>query len=280
MNRFKLDENVIISFSGGRTSGLMLHKTLEVFGGKLPDNYKVLFQNTGKERLETLDFVHEVEKQWDVPIVWLEFVYDEDSKKRFKIVDYETASRGGDPFSAMIEWKGILPNPVMRTCTQHLKVGVMRSFVRNSLLWDGWSNFIGIRYDEPRRWRIEGIDPQYKREERMLPLRHAGITEKDVMKFWSAQPFDLMLKQHEGNCDLCFLKGRSKKLRIIRDNPSLAQWWIDEENKPRKFKTGVKKARFRNDQTYKDLLRIVKDQPMLPGLDNNIDDLGDCLCHD
>jgi hypothetical protein len=41
--------------------------------------------------------------------------------------------------------------------------------------------------------------------------------------------FDLQLDQHEGNCDLCFLKGAGKIQRIMRARPDLADWWIQME---------------------------------------------------
>lgn len=49
------------------------------------------------------------------------------------------------------------------------------------------------------------------------------------MEFWSNQPFDLGLRQHEGNCDLCFLKSTGKILAIMKDRPELADWWIERE---------------------------------------------------
>jgi hypothetical protein len=52
---------------------------------------------------------------------------------------------------------------------------------------------------------------------------------QDVMAFWAAQPFDLGLRPWEGNCDLCFLKGRGIRKAIIRDNPASADWWIEQE---------------------------------------------------
>ena len=51
--------NVQISFSGGRTSGYMLHAIMEANGG-LPERARVVFANTGRERNETLDFVQEI----------------------------------------------------------------------------------------------------------------------------------------------------------------------------------------------------------------------------
>ena len=70
---YKVDGPALVSFSGGRTSGYMLFRILEAYGGSLPDDMHVVFANTGKERLETLDFVSECAQRWCVEIVWLEY---------------------------------------------------------------------------------------------------------------------------------------------------------------------------------------------------------------
>ena len=72
---FALETPSVISFSGGRTSGLMLYRILEAYGFKLPDGIKVIFCNTGKERAETLDFVERCSQEWGVDITWLEYRY-------------------------------------------------------------------------------------------------------------------------------------------------------------------------------------------------------------
>jgi 3'-phosphoadenosine 5'-phosphosulfate sulfotransferase (PAPS reductase)/FAD synthetase len=95
MNPFQITGPTCISFSGGRTSAYMLWRVLQSNGGKLPDETVVCFQNTGKEREETLEFVRDCSKNWDVPITWLEFT---DSETQFKVVDFDSASRNGEPF--------------------------------------------------------------------------------------------------------------------------------------------------------------------------------------
>ena len=65
----------------------------------------------------------------------------------------------------------------------------------------------------------------------MLPLADAGVREADVIEWWKKQPFDLGIPSYAGNCDLCYLKGRAKLIRIIREDPSLADWWIEQEAK-------------------------------------------------
>ena len=49
MNPYKIPRPALISFSGGRTSGFMLHNIIQAYGGKLPDDIHVVFANTGKE---------------------------------------------------------------------------------------------------------------------------------------------------------------------------------------------------------------------------------------
>jgi len=153
---FKIIEPTVISFSGGRTSGYMLWRILQSNNG-LPDDAIVCFANTGKEMEETLKFVHDCEKNWSVPITWLEFQQAELPKNRFKLVNYETASRNGEPFAASIDQNGklYLPNPVARICTINLKIRVIHHYLK-SLGWKHNENmdWVGIRADEQRRAAI------------------------------------------------------------------------------------------------------------------------------
>jgi 3'-phosphoadenosine 5'-phosphosulfate sulfotransferase (PAPS reductase)/FAD synthetase len=110
---FKINGPTVLSFSGGRTSAYMLWRTLQANNG-LPDEARVLFENTGKEREETLKFVNECSKRWGVEIDWLEY---RDTDIKFEKVAFETASRNGEPFEAIVKSRGYLPNPIARFCT-------------------------------------------------------------------------------------------------------------------------------------------------------------------
>ena len=46
-NPYKIEGPALISFSGGRTSGFMLYHILQAHGGTLPEDYFVVFANTG-----------------------------------------------------------------------------------------------------------------------------------------------------------------------------------------------------------------------------------------
>jgi 3'-phosphoadenosine 5'-phosphosulfate sulfotransferase (PAPS reductase)/FAD synthetase len=136
----------VISFSGGRTSAYLLYKILEANNG-LPPESVVCFCNTGKEEIATINFVRDCSVNWNVPIVWLEY---RSSDPKFAVVDYETASRNGEPFDQLIKQRNYLPNMVARFCTTELKVLAIDRYMK-SLGIDEYSTVVGIRADEPRR---------------------------------------------------------------------------------------------------------------------------------
>jgi len=213
----------MISFSGGRSSAYMVDRLLK----ELPlTEVVVCFANTGKEEPETLDFVHACDLHWHGAVRWLEY----DPVERFRQVSYETASRKGEPFTAMIDQHGYLPNVVWRFCTQDLKIRVIKHFMM-SLGHLHWTNAVGIRYDEPRRWAKVRAIGEKERWETWLPLVDWRITNAQVLEYWRTIPFDMKLKHYQGNCDLCFLKGKNKIKRILTDHPEKADWWMEQEEK-------------------------------------------------
>jgi len=222
------EENIQISFSGGRTSAFMLHKILEA-NGNLPDRVKVVFTNTGKEMTETLDFIQECSHRWDVPVVWVE--YEEiETKNSYKIVNHNSASRNGEPFEKIIKRYGRLPNALQRFCTGILKVQTGAKYLQ-SFKWKYWKNATGIRFDEKRRQKDGLINNWYYGWYPMIAAEHII---NDVESFWAKQSFKLNLpivngKTMMGNCDMCFLKSEAQIAMMMRQFPEKAKWWIDME---------------------------------------------------
>lgn len=253
---YKIKGPALVSFSGGRTSAFMLHEILRAHDGKLPPDVFVAFANTGKEREETLRFVHECGSRWGVRIHWLE---RREGKPGFDEVGFNSASRAGEPFAKLIAKRKFTPNAVARFCTSELKVRVMRDFCL-SLDWTHWSNVVGLRYDEGHRVlkMIARNESANERWQSLMPLAKARVTKRDVLAFWAAQPFDLGLRDYEGNCDLCFLKSRGKLEQLIRENPSSAEWWIEQER--------IGKGRFVTEYSYRDLRDQVARSPVMPGI--------------
>jgi 3'-phosphoadenosine 5'-phosphosulfate sulfotransferase (PAPS reductase)/FAD synthetase len=229
---FKVDGPTCISFSGGRTSAYMLWRVLQSHGGKLPDEAMVCFANTGREDEATLRFVRDCSEHWGVPITWVEYRSDEAG---FAAVAFDSASRDGEPFAAMIAKEQFLPSPVQRICTSRLKVRVMHKMLR-ARGWTEWDQFIGIRADEPRRVAKIRARPngETSAETMHMPLADAGVSVGDVGAFWAAQPFGLELATFNGrtlagNCDLCFLKPVAQVQSLIAERPSRAIWWVRME---------------------------------------------------
>jgi 3'-phosphoadenosine 5'-phosphosulfate sulfotransferase (PAPS reductase)/FAD synthetase len=242
----------LISFSGGRTSAYMLWRILQAHGGTLPDDMIVAFANTGKEREETLRFVHECGSRWGVRVHWLEW---RPLPERFAEVGFNSANRHGAPFDGLIELRGRLPNPLQRFCSRELKVEPIKAFCR-SLGWERWSNVIGLRYDEGHRVLKKLAENRTggHRWKSTMPLADAKVTKRDVMAFWAEQTFDLGLQPHEGNCDLCFLKSVWKLESIIRAHPGIEAWWVEKE---------AAGKRFERSRSYVDLAESIRRQPLL-----------------
>lgn len=275
---FKINGPTCISFSGGRTSAYMLWRVLQSNGG-LPDEARVCFANTGKEEEATLRFVKRCADEWNVPITWVEY---RNNEQGFAIVDYDTASREGEPFAAIIVKRNYLPNPVTRFCTVELKIRAMHKFLR-SLGWDEWEQMVGIRADEPRRVaKIRARpSPETTKETMILPLADAGVSVQDVADFWYAQPFNLELPTYKGrtlagNCDLCFLKPAAQVLSFINEKPERAVWWASMEALALASKPSG--AVFRSDRpSYAEMLRNAGSQIDAFGYD---DEAIACFCGD
>lgn len=276
-NPYEILEPTCISFSGGRTSAYMLYKVLEAHDMSLPEDAVVCFANTGKEDEATLKFVHDCEKHWNVPIVWLEYRDSEESKDRWKQVTYETASRNGEPFEAVILKKAYLPNPVTRFCTIEMKIRTIANYLFSKGMCDTRSqgeymSWVGIRADEPRRAAKIPRD--------RTPLVTAGVTKEMVGEFWKSQPFDLELPNingvtYHGNCDLCFLKGSSQTMSLIQEKPERAIWWAKMEALALASKPNG--ARFRKDRpSYAEMMKFATEQTDFFGNDETIP----CFCGD
>ena len=235
MSPYKMSGTTVVSFSGGRTSAYMLRQVLD--NNDNLGELIVIFANTGKEHAATLDFVKECSERWAVLIVWLEF---RDNEQGFAIVNYETASRDGQPFEDLIRKRSYLPNPVTRFCTIDLKIRVIHKYLRMvgcSTEETPVDMMTGIRADEPRRVtkiRNRGSTSESKHATMVMPLADAGIGVQDVTDFWAAQDFDLMLttingRTLDGNCDLCFLKGAKQIYSLIASDRSKGEWWARME---------------------------------------------------
>lgn len=211
---------ILISFSGGRTSAFMAKLIQE---HPIYKDYQKLFvyANTGKEAEATLEFIDKCDQEFNLNLIWVEadVVHEKQKGTQYNITNFKDAKRNGEPFTEVVKKYG-LPSKLYRHCTRELKEIPINKYARD-ILGKDYITAIGIRADEKHRL---GNDPK-----KVYPLAELGIDEQIVRNFWDRQPFDLELKDYQGNCDLCFLKSVRKKLTIIKENPKTADWWLDLE---------------------------------------------------
>ncbi|QAY77894.1 hypothetical protein [Sphingosinicella sp. BN140058] len=286
-NPYRVEGPALISFSGGRTSGYMLWHILDAYDGKLPDDVHVCFSNTGKEREETLRFVHECGSRWGVRIHWLQFVTDlrrGGPASRFEEVGYNSASRDGEPLSRLIARKQALFSTITgRWCTERCKVGVLHDFMESIGLGRGaYTEVIGFRADEYDRVFELPRRPRNADRRLAFPLALSGVRKSDVLRFWGTpyegrtpenpglypQGFDLELPIGTGNCDHCPFVSEKSRIARARMNPEGLDWW-DRHEKARNFSFGY--------MSVDELRKHISTSPILP-MDATEADAADSEC--
>jgi len=279
-------DKLLVSFSGGETSAYMAKMLIDNYSNKF--DLFFVFANTGKEREETLEFVDKCDKYFKMNLVWVEA----ETNKEYgigvnaKIVNFETASRNGEPFRQMIAKHG-LPNMHASICSRELKDCCIRAYCRSiGLKKNQYKIAIGIRADE-----IDRVNPNRKKMNLFYPLVELKRTKKpEINDFWNKMPFRLNLKSYEGNCDFCFKKSERKLLTIAKENPQILNWWTkietefenynprNCENPIRLFRGNKNTAWFiENSKDFKDLAKDEKtNYNIQQSFINDLDFSGSC----
>jgi hypothetical protein len=251
---------ISISFSGGRSSAVMTKLLLDQYR----DTHEicVTFANTGCEHPATLDFIDACDRHWGFNTIWVEAVVDPTPGVgvRHRIVDFDSASRKGEPFEAVIQKYG-LPNSTSPMCTTRLKENVLTSY-RNSIGWRRGQKLdsvtaIGIRADEIDRMRTDS-----EKEGFIYPLVEAGFTKSMVNSYLRPFSWDLKLPSDAyGNCSWCWKKSDRKLFTIALEDPSVFSFparmeSLYSENKPgtKACSNDGRRYLFRNHRSTLDIL--------------------------
>jgi len=231
-------KKLLISFSGGETSAYMTYQFLK---NNDYDEVVVIFANTGQENEETLNFVNKCDLAFNFNVVWVEtkVFHNERKGSGFTLVNYETASRNGEPFEEIIKKYGI-PNQKQPICTRELKLAPITKYVR-SLGWESGSydTAIGIRFDE-----MDRVSSKFLQNNIIYPLVDNKITKKEIREFWELQNFRLNLHEHQGNCKWCWKKSKRKLLTLARETPEIFKF-------PMRMEQEYANAGFNSDPEYK-----------------------------
>jgi hypothetical protein len=226
-----------ISFSGGRTSAVMTKLCLEKYSDS--HDIAVVFANTGCEHEATYDFIRDCDEHFGFGTVWIEAIIGgKGVGPRAKVVDYDTASRNGEPFEAYIAKAGI-PNSTTPACTARLKVDALNAFYRDHLGWKDYQTAIGIRADEADRMSSKAIEQNF-----VYPLVNEGWTKSMVNAEVASWPFDLQLPgDHFGNCVWCWKKSDRKLMTLAIESPEVFDFPRRMEEKYRYVKADSKASK-------------------------------------
>lgn len=251
-------KRLLITVSGGRSSAMMARhiQTHE----KYKDYTKVyVFCNTGMERPETIDFLKKIEKHWGIDIVKIEGVYSQEMGVGvgYNIVDWDTLDMTAQPFAQAIAHKnkGIfkgMPNPKAPFCSELLKTLPSRSFAKDIFNNEKYLTAVGFRAEDmPRRISWAEIREDKKRIFPLITDFENPITQMDLNRYWSEQPFKLEIHNKYGNCELCFKKSEANLIANIRYGTRFIDWYKTMENKYQ----GVS---FRNNKSIDDLVKMAQ----------------------
>lgn len=254
-------QKLLISFSGGKTSAFMTQWLLKNKRDEF--DMKVVFANTGLENEKTLDFIKKNSDHFGFECIWVEAVVNPQSGKgtTAKVVTFETASRNGEPFD-LVNRKYTLPNQGSPHCTRELKANAIKSYLR-SVGWSKYYTAIGIRVDE-----IDRVSARKNELRFVYPLvSMIPFTKADVNDYWKTQPFNLELKEHQGNCNCCWKKSLRKLLTIAKEDPKQFDWWKSQEIKYENFIPDSRKHNskiklpirmYRGNRSVSDILELSK----------------------
>ena len=254
-------DKICISFSGGRTSAVMTDRLLREY----PDKEVIItFANTGMEHPDTLRFVDACDRElFGGKVVWLEAVVHQEHGKgnTYKVVDYETAARNGEPYRESVTKYGLF-NPTNPSCTARVKIVPMRKYLkdRGFLLGKNNRNYntaIGIRADEADR-----ISSEREKYGLVYPLIRWGVTKQQVLAKCAEWDFDLRIDEHLGNCVGCFKKSLRKLATVSIDLPEAFKVWEEMEDTFKDFKNDINKdpetgyrRMYRGNRTVSDIFK-------------------------
>ena len=249
--------NLVVSFSGGLTSGYMCYMLKKYYSTKY--QFHFIFANTGLECEETLEFVDKCDSSFGLNLVWVEAVVNPKHGVGIthKVVDFKTASRNGEPFEDFIRKSGI-PNRNKPQCSDRLKAFPIEHWKKEHGL-RMVKHAIGIRSDEPKRRSTYSV----RKYNIVYPLLDWRPSDKqDVNTFWEGMPFTLGLEEHEGNCQTCWKKSDKKLYLLALEHPERFSFMDRMEESYDHIKpneSGVRRVFFRGNRSSKQIIESSKE---------------------
>ena len=269
---------LIVLVSGGRSSAMMAR---HIQTSKKYKDYEKLyvFCNTGMERPETINFLKDIVKFWNIPLNIIEGVYSDLAGVgvKSKLVDFDTLDMTGRVFSEAIgqlnkhKWTGV-PNTATPYCSDHLKTLVSHDFARKIFGTTKYIKAIGYRKEDmPKRVTLYELSQDKKRIAPLLTDFDQPISQRDLNVFFDNEQFKLGIHSKLGNCELCWKKSERNLIESIQFGTRFIDWHKEHE-----LKYG--NMFFRNNLSITDLVKIAESGTQT-NLLQNFDDMDQsCVC--
>lgn len=201
-----MTEPQVVSFSGGRTSAYLVYlmEQERLIGA----NVHYVFMDTGAEHPKTYDFIRNIVHRWGIPLVCIRMVALPMNKGvGYKAVSVDDLEPDLTPFRDMLRKYGA-PDSARPHCSNKMKERPFQRYCKDRFGKE-YVTWLGIRADEPNRLgERKGV--------RFL-AEITSATKQDILNWWGAQPFDLGISEHLGNCVFCVKKADGKLNLAIRD---------------------------------------------------------------
>jgi len=278
------NENIMVAVSGGRTSGMM---ALEMYNSvKYKDcNMVFVFANTGLERIETIEFLKEINKRLDNKLVLIEGKYSPvyGNGASYTVKNFDNLNMRGTPlFNSILKKNAYSKQGVFSYanpyCSDMTKTRPMNAFARDYFEGKKFIKAIGYRKEDmPRRITYAEIkEVSNKVIFPMLTDYDFPISVIDVENFYKKAGFSLKLNSRFGNCKLCVKRSNENNAEILSIDKSAGNFFIGKE---KLFKDQF----FREQKTIKDLIIMSENLQVetLFGRKNEMfiyDDSGGCTC--
>jgi hypothetical protein len=276
-----MKENLLICVSGGRASAIMARHIQT--SPKYKDYNKLyVFCNTGQERPETIQFLKDIVKYWDIPLVLIEGVYslEKGVGVKHRVVDFDNLCMKSEPFKECIKhlnknkWIGV-PNQATPYCSEYLKTRPAHSLAKDIFGSTKYIKAIGYRFEDiPKR-----ITPAELREDkkRIAPLLTDFETPRNkyhLTYFFRKELFQLSIPSNLGNCKLCYKKGDDNLvLALNTDMDEYTIKWYEEQEEE------YNNTFFRGQRGIKELVEIAKSTKPQIDLFNQDVDADGCVCN-
>ncbi|MFQ0972224.1 phosphoadenosine phosphosulfate reductase family protein [Gilliamella sp. BG6] len=205
----------VVSFSGGRSSALLVY----LMKNQYPDT-DFVFMDTGAEHPKTYEFVKNVVKHFDINLTCLRVVVNSElgQGNSYRIISLDELTQDLQPFRDVC-YKYGTPYIHGAFCTRTMKLEPFERYCKDNYGKGNYQTWLGIRADEQRRLK--------QKDGYRYLADICDFDKQDVINWWKSQPFDLDLPEHLGNCVFCIKKGINKIALATRDEPTMAEDFIN-----------------------------------------------------